>query len=193
MRFIALSSFSFIVRFLALASQIVRFLVPSLSLFLWVGLLALIPLIVRFLPISISHLLLRVPLNPHLLDSAPSDPIFLFWARLWDFISQIVHLQALSLFLVSALLSSHLLNSAPQVLYCRPFKASLDKSFHQVSCIFYLNRSPITMRPLWKIFIFFTWASRSLQRDHFENLEFFHLGKLSITMKPFWKIFEFFT
>jgi len=134
-----------------------------------------------------------VPLNPHLLDSSPSDPIFLFWARLWDFISQIVHLQALSFSPVSAFLSSYLLNSVPQALSCPFFKASLNKSFHQVSLIFYLDKSPITMNHFEKSSHFSTWASCPLQWDHFENLALFHRGKLSIIMKPFWKIFEFFT
>jgi hypothetical protein len=63
----------------------------------------------------------------------------------------------------------------------------------------------------FKIFVFFTWAGRPLQQDHFEeslhfslfweilaflttliNLCIFHLGRSPITTRPLWKIFVFF-
>ena len=59
-----------------------------------------------------------------------------------------------------------------------PIMSSLqDISFH-------LGRSPITIRPLWKLFSFFIWASCQLQWNHFEKSSYF---------SPLWKISVFFT
>jgi hypothetical protein len=46
--------------------------------------------------------------------------------------------------------------------------------------VFHLGRSPITTRPLWKIFVFFTTL---------KNLCIFHLGRSPITIRPPQKTF----
>jgi len=65
---------------------------------------------------------------------------------------------------------------------------------------FHLGRSPITIRPLWKLFSSFIWAGCPLQWNYFEKslhfsppLKFFCLGWLPIIMKPFWEILAFLT
>ena len=53
-----------------------------------------------------------------------------------------------------------------------------EKSLQNL-CIFHLGRSPITTRPLWKIFVFFITLK--------------NLGRSPITTRPLWKISVFFT
>ena len=94
------------------------------------------------------------------------------------------------------------------------YKASLTKSFRQVSrifhhlknlCIFPLGQvahynkttlknhsyfhclEKFTFFTTQKIFAFFTWAGHLLLEDHFENLCIFNLGRSPITMRPFKK------
>ena len=95
--------------------------------------------------------------------------------RLWA----LVPFRALSVFLLSAPLSSHLLNSASS----SPIMSSL-----QNFCIFHLGRSPITIRPLLKnLFIFHLGKSSITIRPFLKNLCSFHLGRSPIIMKPFLK------
>ena len=61
-----------------------------------------------------------------------------------------------------------------RALLCRPFK-----TFH-----FYLGRSPITTRPLWKISVFSTTL---------KTLFIFNLSRSFITTRPLWKISVFST
>jgi hypothetical protein len=51
-------------------------------------------------------------------------------------------------------------------------------------CIFHQGRSPVTTRPLWKIFVFFITL---------KNLRIFHLDRSPITTRSIWKIYAFFT
>ena len=95
--------------------------------------------------------------------------------RLWA----LVPFRALSVFLLSAPLSSHLLNSASS----SPIMSSL-----QNLCIFHLGRSPITIRPLLKnLCIFHLGRSSITMRSFLKNLCSFHLGRSPIIMRPFLK------
>jgi hypothetical protein len=70
-----------------------------------------------------------------------------------------------------------------QTLSCHPFRTSLVKSFSQVSCIFLLGRSVVIVRPLWKIFVFFTTLKNLHEIFVFFTIQkiFFHPGRLSDT------------
>jgi hypothetical protein len=69
-------------------------------------------------------------------------------------------------------------------------------------CIFHLGKSPITTRPLWKIFVFFITLKSSCfspgQVAHYnkttlKNLCIFHRFEKSLHFSSLWKIFIFFT
>jgi len=91
---------------------------------------------------------------------------------------------AIPVFFLSAHLSYHLLDS----IALSPILSSLQDISSQIlssskSYFSTWSRSPIIIKPLWKIFIFFTTS---------KNLCNFTLGRLPITIRPLWKIIHIF-
>jgi len=98
-----------------------------------------------------------------------------------------MHHQTLSLFILSAHLSSHLLDSALSTPIMSSFQDISAKSFPQVSCIFHLGRSTITMRLFWKIFVFSLGQVAHYNETTLKTFWIFQMDRSPIAMRPFEK------